>query len=67
MLYSNFNVLVLAMSYDKKYHIGDFYESFDPLQRDMRFHGLKIRNIDYLNGVSLHFDYKDWKENFINL
>ena len=66
-MYSNYNVLVLPMSCDGKYKIGEFYRVSDKeYHRFWRFDGLQIKNIDYLWGVRLHFDYKEWFENDID-
>ena len=66
-MYSNYNVLVLPMSCDGKYQIGDIYRVSDEgYYRFWRFDGLQIKNVDYLWGVRLHFDYKEWFENDID-
>ena len=66
-MYSNWNVLVLPMSCDGKYQIGEIYRVSDEnYHRFWRFDGLQIKNIDYLYGVRLHFDYKEWFENDID-
>ena len=66
-MYSNYNVLVLPMSCDGKYQIGEIYRVSDrEYHRFWRFDGLQIKNIDYLWGVRLHFDYKEWFENGID-
>lgn len=66
-MYSNFNVLVLPMSADSKYKIGDKYKVPERPAwnnwRHKKFDGLTIKNIDYLYGLRLHFDFKEWEAN----
>lgn len=55
------------MSCDGKYQIGEIYRVSDKeYHRFWRFDGLQIKNIDYLWGVRLHFDYEEWFENDID-
>ena len=61
MLYSNYNVLVLNSSEEGKYSVGDIYKA--KYYNDSKFDGLKIKNIDFLYGLRLHFDYNEWKDN----
>ena len=63
MLYSNNNVVVLPMSADGKYKIGDKYKCISSDWREKRFDNLEIKNIDYSFGVRLHFDYQEWYNN----
>lgn len=55
------------MSSDGKYKIGDKYEVPERSSwnnwRHRKFDRLPIKNIDYLFGVRLHFDFKEWSEN----
>lgn len=62
-MYSNWNVLTLSIKVDGKYKIGDTYHVTDnEYLKFWRFDGLVIQNIDYVFGVRLHFNRKDWSE-----
>jgi hypothetical protein len=63
---SNYNVILLPITADGKYRVGDIFElkGFAICNlRLARFHGLEIKNIDYCFGVRLHFDWQEWEGN----
>ena len=63
-MYSNWNVLVLPMSCDGKYKVGEVFKvSDEQYWKFWRFDGLQIKNIDCVWGIRLHFDYKEWHDN----
>lgn len=63
MLYSNYNVLTLPITAEGKYKIGDLYKPSSNSLKERKFDGLIIKNIDYVWGVRLHFDFYEWLEN----
>jgi len=61
---SNYNVLLLPISADGKYKVGDIYTAPDICHwRIKKFNGLQIKKIDYNFGVRLHFDWSEWEKN----
>lgn len=61
MLYCNYNILTLPMKTKDKYKVGDIYKSISKNWREQKFNGLEIKNIDYVFGVRLHFDFYEWE------
>ena len=55
--------MTLPMRADGKYIIGDKYETNSNNWRAQKFNGLEIKNIDYVFGVRLHFDWNEWENN----
>lgn len=63
MLYSNYNVLTLPIAAEGKYKIGDTYKAVSSNWKEQKFNGLTIKNIDYMYGIRLHFDWNKWDMN----